>query len=96
MDKGANLSLTKLDAHHCFCCGGAFDNAEKKKTQHHAIPKNLKPKRNVLLPICDKCHKEINQSYMPKTQFDKLLKRLDSFQKQADGLVTTIKAQTRE
>ncbi len=44
----------------CWRCGKAF---EKKvvKTSHHAIPKNLKPKKNICVPICDDCHEEINK-----------------------------------
>src|SRR3990167_9744642 len=53
----ARLDLIKIDAHHCFKCLAAFNG---KKTQHHAIPDFMKPKRNVLIPICETCHKEIN------------------------------------
>jgi 5-methylcytosine-specific restriction endonuclease McrA len=44
-----------LDDENCWLCG-----AKGNLTTHHAIPKHLKPKRNVLIPICLKCHDIIN------------------------------------
>lgn len=56
----ANLSIIKITAYHCWMCGGLFDEENIKKTMHHAIPRFLKPKRNVEIPICENCHKQIN------------------------------------
>lgn len=30
-------------------------------TTHHVIPKHLKPKNNVLIRICQRCHDDINR-----------------------------------
>ncbi len=59
-DNGPRLDTIKLDAYRCYICGQLFDEGKHKKTLHHAIPKFLKPKRNVLLPVGESCHQEIN------------------------------------
>lgn len=46
-----NFTEVKIEAHHCYKCGEAFDEEEHKKTMHHAIPKSMKPKRNILIPV---------------------------------------------
>ena len=40
---------------HCWICGNP-----KQITQHHALPLHLKPKKNILIPICEECHNRIN------------------------------------
>lgn len=64
---GANLSVIKIEATHCFGCGNNMDNTTpgKVKTKHHAIPEEMKPVRNIVLPVCRKCHDNIHlgQSY---------------------------------
>lgn len=44
-----------IDGDLCFRCG-----TNKKITRHHAIPSHLKPKRNVTVPVCRKCHDKIH------------------------------------
>lgn len=44
----------------CFRCGNIF---EKEITSHHALPKSLNPKYNVFVPLCEKCHVELNDLY---------------------------------
>jgi len=39
----------------CWICGG-----NKNITQHHALPQHLKPQKNIIVPVCDYCHKKIN------------------------------------
>lgn len=59
----------KIDNGICFKCGKSFDNSPKgfesgiNKTDHHSIPKVMKPKFNVTVPLHDKCHKELNNLY---------------------------------
>ena len=62
--EGANLSVIKIDATHCFCCGINMANTtpDDTKTRHHAIPRELKPIRNIVLPVCRKCHGKIHTS----------------------------------
>lgn len=60
---GARIDLVKIDSHHCWMCGIAFDSLEHRKTNHDAIPKFLRPKRNILVPVCEKCHRELNNKY---------------------------------
>ena len=34
----------------------------KKLTQHHVLPKHLKPKKNLVVPVCDNCHQKLNNN----------------------------------
>jgi len=45
----------------CWRCGNDFDGKIHKRTAHHGIPQNLQPKQNMSIPMCVKCHEEINQ-----------------------------------
>jgi len=39
----------------CWRCGKS-----KKIQKHHAIPKSMNPIKNQIIPLCDKCHKELH------------------------------------
>ena len=39
----------------CWICG-----CEENITSHHALPKHLKPNKNVLIPVCRDCHDKIH------------------------------------
>lgn len=39
----------------CWACG-----IKKATSSHHSIPQRLQPKKNVVIPICEDCHKKIN------------------------------------
>ncbi len=45
----------------CWRCGNEFDGKNHKRTAHHGIPRTLKPKQNVSIPMCQDCHDEINK-----------------------------------
>lgn len=45
----------------CWRCGNEFDGKKHKRTAHHGIPRTLKPKQNVSIPMCEECHGEINK-----------------------------------
>lgn len=84
-EKGANLSIIKIDSVHCFCCGNQFDPQIKGglKTKHHAIPEELKPVRNIIIPVCRNCHDKIHldsQAMNPKTK--KVVRKLDGIKNQ--------------
>ena len=53
--------IITIQGDHCWRCGKEFDKAEHKKTSHHGIPRTLRPKQNVSIPMCEKCHSEINK-----------------------------------
>ena len=38
----------------CWVCGKS--NKTLNLTKHHTLPKHLKPKHNVIVPLCEKCH----------------------------------------
>ena len=40
----------------CWICGSDTQPMES----HHALPKHLKPINNVIIPICEHCHKRLN------------------------------------
>uniref|UniRef100_A0A6M3LRX3 Uncharacterized protein n=1 Tax=viral metagenome TaxID=1070528 RepID=A0A6M3LRX3_9ZZZZ len=86
MDKKdiANMGMIRIDSRHCWKCNEVMTTSGiHKRTSHHAIPKFLKPVRNVEMPVCDKCHKEINAftvQSMPKLEaVDNLIKNLKLF-----------------
>ncbi len=41
----------------CWRCG-----ANGKMSMHHTLPKHLRPKKNVVVPVCFPCHEEINRA----------------------------------
>ena len=46
----------------CFYCGERFKKENLKDLdKHHGINKRLKSKYNVFIPVCKKCHLEINR-----------------------------------
>lgn len=83
MKNEPRMDLMKLEAHHCFRCGCTFSSGPRKKTKHHSIPSFLKPKRNVLIPICLECHEEMNkytlQSVPNFRALDSYLDELEKF-----------------
>ena len=47
----------------CWRCGKPFSKDKGlAKTTHHAIPQQLRPAKNILLPIHEKCHSEITST----------------------------------
>jgi len=42
----------------CWICGCT----NTKLTSHHGLPQHLRPKFNVVIPVCVSCHKKINAS----------------------------------
>ena len=62
--KIASLNIIKIDNGICFKCGETFElKGDKRKTEHHCIPKCLKPIFNVIVPLHKKCHEELNALY---------------------------------
>ena len=54
-----NKKMTQIivKENECYVCGG-----NKDITIHHTIPQHLKPKKNVLVPVCQKCHDKITST----------------------------------
>jgi hypothetical protein len=44
-----------VDDTKCWCCPSTTNI-----TKHHAIPKWMRPRDNVIIPLCEKCHKRLN------------------------------------
>ena len=70
--KTQEINLTKeiigINLKECFQCG------KPKSTRHHAIPKELKPIKNITIPLCDK-HKDIMHHIIKQLYFPKELRR---------------------
>lgn len=47
----------------CWRCGIEFDNSDlmKRKTYHHSIADRYNPLINLKVPVCQKCHYEMNK-----------------------------------
>jgi len=60
---------------YCFKCGSNINI-----TKHHALPKHMKPKKNVLIPLCRECHTFIHSQEMGtmKSFLYKIQKSLDA------------------
>ena len=106
------LKEIRIDNGICFMCELTFDNSEagKKtgmnKTMNHSIPKTLKPKLNVLIPLHGKCHKKLNALYrstqsksmipsIPKLKtflnnFEGLTEHIERYKKKSDKLKTQL------
>lgn len=46
----------KIEDKECWICGFT-----QNITYHHTLPLHWKPKKNVVVPICGKCHDRLNQ-----------------------------------
>jgi 5-methylcytosine-specific restriction endonuclease McrA len=55
----------------CWLCGRSFnkENYKESRTYHHSIPKRLKPKFNIEIPICKGCHSSINKEDTPYKRY---------------------------
>jgi len=97
--EGANLSLIKIESFHCWRCGVnmAGTTPDDMKTEHHSIPEELKPVRNISVPVCRKCHGEINnsQSMQPHDK-NRLSKKIEALEKQFNMNLESIKKEFAE
>ena len=51
----SNKMNITINDNKCWVCG-----TDKNTTAHHAIPQHLKPKQNILIPICRNCHDKVH------------------------------------
>jgi 5-methylcytosine-specific restriction endonuclease McrA len=54
-----NKNILGLSDDLCWICGRKFDNIIIL-TRHHAIPRRMKPKINITVPVCKECHNKEN------------------------------------
>ncbi len=71
----------------CWVCGEVF-TSNHPKTMHHVLPKHIKPKRNILVPICEPCHEKVTSEDTPAliNYMHKLEKTTQGLQKQVGSL----------
>ena len=62
----------QINGDNCFFCGKKI--MQDKKEKHHAIPQCLKPKFNVIIPVCRICHNKINKLYVSQQKKDPNIK----------------------
>ncbi len=68
----------QINTDKCFLCGKKIMHDKKEK--HHSIPKCLKPKFNVIIPLCRKCHETINKLYVSQQRKDPNIKFKNTLQ----------------
>lgn len=82
--------LVQLESGFCFMCGKPFNEGDLKKTKHHCIPRTLKPKRNVTLPVHMECHKKLNGLYALQQKKVKAPASLKKFTNEVEGLIYSV------
>lgn len=45
----------RIEDQNCWICG-----SKDGLTDHHTLPKHWKPRHNIVVPICNKCHDKLN------------------------------------
>lgn len=80
----------------CWVCGKKFveTNYYLRKTDHHTLPKRLKPKKNVIVPVCKRCPDFINMEdvrglYSFAYKIDKTLGDMRTMSKEFFDLVSS-------
>ena len=53
--------VIRIYSSYCFNCGYLLKD---KGTKHHAVPKSMRPKFNVIIPLCVECHKKLNSLFI--------------------------------
>lgn len=54
--------LVTMDDNVCWRCGLPFGSDELQRTNHHVLPKQFVPVKNVLIPLHRKCHDEVTST----------------------------------
>ena len=62
------VKTLKFDTGECTFCGREFDDSVTK-TRHHVVPKFMKPKIYVVIPLCKECHERMNLQYVHQTPY---------------------------
>ena len=61
LKKEEGITLNYRD---CPRCHRPFNAKKRKKTEHHVLPKFLKPLTDILMTICLECHNDLNSHYL--------------------------------
>ena len=77
----------RIENNICFLCGKPFSSVRDKKTMNHAIPQCLKPKFNVVFPMHESCHKELNSLYAGQQKKPKVPVNLNNFRLKLNKLM---------
>lgn len=85
------IKTVHIEASFCYCCGEFFNNGVAEKTKHHSLPQTVKPKFNVTIPVCKKCHKMLNDLYVTQEKRPKAPRHLTYYANKFEGLKGSIK-----
>ncbi len=61
LSEGDDLRIIYKDV--CPRCKKTYNSKRRKKTDHHVIPKFLKPQTEITVTLCEECHEELNSYY---------------------------------
>lgn len=70
-----------INSETCYCCNKKFDET-MVRTLHHAIPKSLRPKKNIIITLCLECHRKTHESFQltPKLkEFNNFIRSMEEF-----------------
>ncbi len=86
------MTLIPIQDDKCYMCG-----EKGQLTNHHCIPRHLKPKHNVCVPLCVECHKKMTADDVTGlyAYTYKLEKQIESLLKQVVGIRTAVENQTK-
>lgn len=88
-------TMIKVYGRKCFFCGEDFKGRIKELTEHHSIPRTLKPKYNMTIPVCKYCHQKINDLYIrqqKKSESNNNVKDFDKFKDNYEKLRNLFKS----
>ncbi len=77
----------------CWLCGKEFNNEKgMQRTTHHVLPQQLKPVKNILIPIHQKCHTIITSNDISSitTYTYRITKETIEIKKSIDRLTTML------
>lgn len=82
------MTYINIKDNKCYRCG----KTDLQLTSHHTLPQHLKPKHNVLIPVCSNCHKDITADDITGmySYVYKLEKHIMSLLKQVSGIKTAV------
>lgn len=72
-----------INDNECWICGKKL--FDREITRHHVIPITFKPKHNIIIPLCKKCHDELHS-----TNIQQIIRALGHIMKEHKGIVRKI------
>lgn len=83
LDNKENIELLYTG---CPLCQKSFNSKRRKKTQHHILPKMLKPKIKIVVNLCEECHEKLNKKTIMEVKKQKFSPTFGEFKKNYNEL----------